>query len=173
LGTGVQAHAHWRAVRRVRPFAEVRVAGRTPAHVRARAQAWGATACESFEAAVRGAGVVCACTHAADPIVRREWLAPGAHVNSVGIGGRELDPGTIAAGLLVVEAATAFAPFPTGAFELQEVDARRGVELGAILAGHHPGRRSPDEITVFKSVGHAVEDVAVAHWVFEQSRVLG
>lgn len=172
LGTGVQAHSHWNAVRRVRPFTEVRVAGRTPTRVRARAEAWGAQACASFEAAVRGADVICACTHAAEPIVHRTWLSPGAHVNSVGIGGRELDAETIAAGLLAVEARTAFAPFPTGAYELQGMDAERGVELGAILAGAQSGRRSRDEITVFKSVGHAVEDVATAQWVVEQARVL-
>ncbi|HUX67753.1 MAG TPA: ornithine cyclodeaminase family protein [Terriglobales bacterium] len=173
LGTGVQAEAHWRAVREVREFAEVRVAGRSRARVAARADAWGAVAAESFEAAVRGADVVCACTHAAEPILRRGWLRAGAHVNSVGIGGCELDRETVTAGLLAVEALTAFAPFPIGAYELQGLERSRGVELGTILAGGHPGRRSEEEITVFKSVGHAVEDVATAAWVWQRARMLG
>jgi len=173
LGTGVQAEAHGRAVRRVRDFAEIRVAGRSRERVAARAAAWGALAAETFEAAVRGADVVCACTHAAQPILRRAWLSPGAHVNSVGIGGCELDRETVTAGLLAVEALTAFDPFPIGAYELQGVDRSLGVELGTILAGGHPGRRSEAEITVFKSVGHAVEDVAAAAWVWQRARMLG
>ena len=168
IGTGVQAEGHWRAVGRVRNFREVRVAGRTPAKVAARAAAWGAVASANVEEAVKGADVVCCCTHAAEPVLRREWLAPGAHVNSVGIGGCELDAATIAGGRLVVESAVAFAPFPGGAYELQGLDAAMGVELGAVLAGNARGRTSADEITVFKSIGHAVEDVAAAAWVLRR-----
>ncbi|MGH9486506.1 MAG: ornithine cyclodeaminase family protein [Terriglobales bacterium] len=169
LGTGVQAAAHWEAVRRVREFAEVVVAGRRREQVRRCAQAWGARAAESFEEAVGAADVVCACTHASEPIVRGAWLRPGVHVNSVGIGGCELDRETIRAGLLAVEASSAFAPFPAGAYELQGEDADAGIELGAILAGEHPGRSSAQQITVFKSVGHAVEDVAAAAWLLRRS----
>lgn len=169
LGTGVQAQAHWEAVRRVRAFQEIRVAGRTAAHVQTRAAEWGACAMESFEAAVRGADVVCACTHADEPVVRREWIQPGTHVNSVGIGGGEIDRATVEAGLLTVESRAAFAPFPAGAYELQGMDPASGIELGAILAGEHAGRTDAAQITVFKSVGHAVEDVAAAAWLLGQS----
>ncbi len=162
VGTGVQAEAHARIVRRVRAFAEVRLAGRRPERARAGAAAWGAVACDSIEAAVRGADVVCCCTHAAEPVIERAWLAPGAHINSVGIGGPELDRDTLLAGLLAVETRAAFAPFPSGAYELQGLDPALGVELGELLAGARPGRASADQITVFKSVGHAVEDVAAA-----------
>ncbi|MGH9467171.1 MAG: ornithine cyclodeaminase family protein [Terriglobales bacterium] len=168
LGTGVQAEAHGAAVQRVRKFGEIRVAGRNRARAAELAAAWGGRAAESFEGAIRGADVICACTHAAEPIVQRAWLAPGAHVNSVGIGGCELDAATIAAGLLTVESKGAFAPFPAGAYELQGVDAARGVEIGAILAGEHPGRSGDDQITVFKSVGHAVEDVAAGAWFYRR-----
>ncbi|MGH9483624.1 MAG: ornithine cyclodeaminase family protein [Terriglobales bacterium] len=169
LGTGVQAEAHCQAVRRVRAFREVRVAGRTLPHTAACALAWGARAMPDFEAAVRGADVICACTHASEPIVQRAWLAPGAHVNSVGIGGCEIDSETVTAGLLAVESLGSFAPFPAGAYELQNLDPARGVELGAILAGGHPGRSDERQITVFKSVGHAVEDVAAAAWLTRQT----
>ncbi|MGH9476473.1 MAG: ornithine cyclodeaminase family protein [Terriglobales bacterium] len=169
LGTGVQAQAHWEAVRRVRRFAEVRVAGRNAGRVHALAQAWDALPAPSFETAVRGADVICACTHALHPILQRVWLSAGAHVNSVGIGGCELDRETVTAGLLTVETRGAFAPFPAGAYELQGLDPDLGIELGAVLAGRHPGRASAQQITVFKCVGHAVEDVAAAAWLVRAS----
>lgn len=165
VGTGVQAEAHARAVRRVRRFREVRLAGRHPERARSLASAWNAMAADSIEEAVRGADVVCACTHAATPVLQRAWLKPGAHVNSVGIGGCELDPDTIAAGLLTVEAPTAFAPFPAGAFELQGLAPESGIVIGAVFTGDHPGRSSDAQITVFKCVGHAVEDVAAGAWL--------
>lgn len=170
LGAGVQGRSHLDAVRRVRPFAEARVASRTLAHAEALAVEAGATAVESFEQAVRGADVVCCCTHADTPILRRDWLAPGTHVCSVGVGeGPELDAETVRAGLLVVESPAAFEPFPAGTHELSGLDPSLGVELGQILGGAHPGRTSGDEITVYKSMGHAVEDAAAAALVLERA----
>ncbi|MGH9520796.1 MAG: ornithine cyclodeaminase family protein, partial [Terriglobales bacterium] len=165
LGTGVQARSHLNALPLVRRFVEIRVAGRNRTKAAALAAECGASVASDFEAAVRGADVVCCCTHAAEPILRRAWLAPGAHVNSVGIGGRELDAATIAAAeVLAVESPVTFAPFPAGAHELQGVDPARGTELGVLLASvAPPPSRS---LTVFKSVGHAVEDVAAAAWVW-------
>lgn len=167
LGTGVQARSHLQALPLVRDFTEIRVAGRRRDRAAALAAEFGGRGGTDFEAAVRGADVVCACTHAAEPILRREWLAPGVHVNSVGIGGHEMDAATVAgAGVLAVESPVTFAPFPAGAFELQGVDPARGVELGALLAAERPRPRPAPDLTVFKSVGHAVEDVAVAAWVW-------
>lgn len=170
LGAGVQGRSHLDAVRRVRTFKEVRVASRSFAHAQALADETGATAVESFEKAVRGADVVCCCTHADSPVLRREWLAPGSHVCSVGVGdGPELDPATVEAGLLVVESPAAFQPFPAGTYELAGLDPSLGVELGQVLSGEHPGRTSDDEITVYKSMGHAVEDAAAAALVLERA----
>jgi alanine dehydrogenase len=170
LGAGVQGRSHLDAVPRVRDFDQVRVASRTPAHAQALAGETGAAAVESFEEAVRGADVVCCCTHADAPILRREWLAPGAHVCSVGVGdGPELDAETVRAGLLVVESEAAFQPFPAGTHELSGLDPSLGVELGRILGGEHPGRTSDDELTVYKSMGHAVEDAAAAALVLERA----
>jgi alanine dehydrogenase len=170
LGAGVQGRSHLDAVPRVRDFDQVRVASRTPAHAQALARETGAAAVESFEEAVRGADVVCCCTHADAPILRREWLAPGAHVCSVGVGdGPELDAETVRAGLLVVESEAAFQPFPAGTHELSGLDPSLGVELGRILGGEHPGRTSDDELTVYKSMGHADEDAAAAALVLERA----
>ena len=163
VGAGVQAEAHARIVRRVRDFAEVRLASRRPDRTRACAAACGATPCDSIASAVRGADVVCCCTHAAAPVVEIAWLSPGAHVNSVGIGGHELGRDTLAAAaVLAVETRAAFLPFPSGAFELQGLDAAAAVELGELISGARPGRAPDARITVFKSVGHAVEDIAAA-----------
>jgi ornithine cyclodeaminase/alanine dehydrogenase-like protein (mu-crystallin family) len=174
LGTGVQAHSHARLLPRVRPFEEVRVAGRDPERVEAFAQEIGGVAAESYEEAVRGADVVATTTHAPQPVVRREWLGPGVHVNSVGLNpsGRELDEATVADALLVVESrASALAPPPAGAPELVGIDAARVyAELGELVTGAKPGRRSRDEITLYKSVGVAVQDAAAAALVLAAAR---
>jgi alanine dehydrogenase len=171
LGAGVQARSHLDAVRRVRDFDEVRLASRTYEHAEALAAESGARAVESFEEAARGADIVCCCTHADAPVLRRDWLAPGTHVCSVGVGdGPELDEETVRAGLLVVESPVAFQPFPAGAHELSGMDASIGVELGHILSGVHPGRTSDEQITVYKSMGHAVEDAAAAALVLERAQ---
>jgi len=171
LGAGVQGRSHLDAARRVRDFDVIRVASRNHEHAQAFAEETGATAVESFEVAVRGADVVCCCTHAAEPVLSREWLSPGTHVTSVGaaLDGPELDPETIRAGLLCVESRVAFSPPPAGSFELQGLEPERAVELGEVLAGTRPGRTSEDEITVYKSMGHAVEDAAAAALVLERA----
>ncbi len=171
LGAGVQGRSHLDAVRRVRRFEEVRIASRTFEHAQALANEEGAIALESFEDAVHGADVVCCCTHAAEPILRREWLSPGTHVTSVGaaLDGPELDPATVGAGLLCVESRVAFQPPPAGSFELQGLDPAKAVELGEVLAGTREGRTSDEQLTVYKSMGHAVEDAAAAALVLERA----
>ncbi len=175
LGAGVQARSHLEAVGRVRDFAEVRIASRTAAHAEALAAEAGAAVSSSFEEAVRGADVVCACTDAGAPVVRREWLAEGAHVTSVGAAaeGAELDAETVRAGLLVVESRVAFEPYPAGAHELQGLYPESAVELGEVLAGTREGRTSPVQITVYKSMGHAVEDACAAGLVYRRAVELG
>jgi alanine dehydrogenase len=167
LGTGVQARAHAQAIARVREIAEIRVAGRDPAKARALAEELGppARAVGSFDEAARGADVVCAATHAAEPVVHRTALAPGVHVNSVGYNsaGREVDEATVAGALVVVESrATAFAPAPAGAGDLVGLGPDDVVEVGELVLGERPGRTSPDQITLYKSVGVAVQDAAAA-----------
>jgi alanine dehydrogenase len=176
VGTGVQARAHARALPRVRDFEEIRVAGRDRAKAEALAEELGPTAraVDSYEEAIGGADVVAATTHAAEPVVRREWLSPGVHVNSVGLNptGRELDAETVADALLVVESReSALAPPPAGAPELVDIDpAHVHAELGELVSGAKPGRTSPDQVTLYKSVGVAVQDAAAAGLVLAAAR---
>ena len=112
---------------------------------------------------MRGADVVCVATSATEPVLRREWLAPGAHVNSVGYttSGRELDAATVRDALVVVESReSALAPPPAGSGDLEGAEVH--AELGEIVAGTRPGRSGPDELTLYKSVGVALEDDAAA-----------
>jgi ornithine cyclodeaminase/alanine dehydrogenase-like protein (mu-crystallin family) len=171
LGAGVQGRSHLDAVGRVRDFEEVRIASRNPEHARAFAAETGTTASETFEEAVKGADVVCCCTSAAEPILRREWLDPGTHLTSVGssMEGPELDRETVTAGLLVIESRVAFQPPPAGSHELEGLEPSDAVELGEVLSGAHPGRRSEEQITVYKSMGHAVEDAVAAALVLRAS----
>jgi alanine dehydrogenase len=170
VGTGVQAESHARYVRLVRPFREVLIAGRDPQKAAGLAARIGGRAA-TIEEAVRGADVVCATTHAKEPVVRLSWLRPGAHLNSVGLNpaGSELD--TVQGALLAVEArASAFAPPPAGANELREIAAAEAVELGELLSGTRAGRASAAQVTVYKSVGIAAEDAAAAALVLARMR---
>jgi alanine dehydrogenase len=176
LGTGAQARAHARAFAGVRDWTEIRIAGRDRAKAEELAAELGATAAASFEDAVRGADVVAATTHSPDPVVRLEWLAPGAHVSSVGAtqSGSELDPAIVAAATLVVETRAALAPPPAGASELAGLDESAvHAELGELVAGSRPGRTSPGETTLYKSVGVAVQDLAAAALVLAAAQERG
>jgi ornithine cyclodeaminase/alanine dehydrogenase-like protein (mu-crystallin family) len=175
LGAGVQGQSHIEAARRVRDLDEIRVASRNAEHARALAEEVGGVMFDSFEEAVRGADVVCACTDAGEPVLSADWLDPGTHVTSVGASreGPELDRATVTASLLVVESRVAFEPYPAGAHELQGLDPESTVELGEVLAGTREGRTSPEQITVYKSMGHAVEDAAAAGLIYRSAREQG
>ena len=144
LGAGVQARTHADALRRVRRFDEVRVASRDPNRAAALADDIGASAASSFEEAVRGADVVAATTHATEPVVLREWLEPGVHVNSVGAnpaGAGEVDPAIVrdAAVVAVEYRESTLAPPPAGASEFRDGAPSEVVELGELVAGSKPG----------------------------------
>lgn len=189
LGTGVQARSHARAVTRVRAFKELRLAGRD--HAKAEALAGelegeldlAVRAVATWEEACDGADVVCATTHAFEPVLRREWLAPGAHVTSVGYNprGREIDDATVADALVVVESrAAALAPVPAGSNDLLQ-PIERGLisadhvhaEIGELVEGLRSGRDSSEQITLYKSVGVAVQDGAAAALVMRAARDRG
>lgn len=176
LGAGTQGRSHLETLPRVRDFGEIRVASRSSAHAeelashhpRARPMA-------SFADAVRGADVVACCTDAHEPILRREWLAPGTHVSAVGgTFGPELDPDTVRASRVFVEWRGAVTnPPPAGAHELQGLDPAAVTEVGEVIAGTRPGRESRDQITLYKSTGHAVEDAATARLVYDRALAQG
>jgi ornithine cyclodeaminase len=183
VGTGVQARSHAHALCRVRPIREIRVAGRDPAKAKVLADELGALAPEvravpSYQDALDGADIVCATTHSEVPVVRREWLSPGVHVTSVGYNpaGRELDEATVRAALVCVESRSAvLAPFPAGSNDLLGVLTAEQVhaELGELVTGSKPGRTSPEQITLYKSVGVAVQDAAAAGLVLAAARRQG
>jgi ornithine cyclodeaminase len=189
LGTGVQARSHARAVVRVRPIAQVLVAGRERRKADALATELAddlgvqVRAVDSYAEALEHADVACATTHALDPVVRRDWLAPGTHVTSVGYNpaGREIDDQTIVDALVCVESRrAALAPVPAGSNDLTQ-PIRDGVitpehvhaELGELVSGSKPGRTSAEQITLYKSVGVAVQDAAAAALVLAKARELG
>ncbi len=188
IGTGVQARAHLRAVSRVRDFGFIHVVGRDFDKAKALAEEFlgggrRVGAYVNVDEAVHDADVVCACTHSPDPVVRREALRDGTHVNSVGYNtaGREVDGETVAAALVVVESrAAALAPPPGGSNDLLWpirdglIDATHvHAELGELVAGTRPGRATDSQLTLYKSVGVAVEDAAAAALVLRLARERG
>jgi ornithine cyclodeaminase/alanine dehydrogenase-like protein (mu-crystallin family) len=179
VGAGHQAHAHVRALRAL-PFERILVASRTAEHARKLAAESDVEAVETVEEAVRAADVVCTVTSSADPVVRREWLRPGTHVNAVGAcfpHTRELDSETVAAAAFFVdrresaenEAGDYVIPLQEGAIGEGHIRA----ELGEILIGAASGRESDDQLTVFESLGLAVEDLAAAEYVAQRARETG
>jgi alanine dehydrogenase len=175
LGSGVQAASHLEAMRCVRAVRRVRVWSPTPAHREAFAREQAArhgidvAAVADAERAVAGADIVCTVTGAADPVLHGEWLAPGAHVNAVGASSprtRELDGAAVAAARLFVDRRES-ALAEAGDVLLARAEGALAAdtpltELADVLLGAAPGRRHAGEITIFKSLGLAVEDAAAA-----------
>lgn len=170
LGSGVQARSHLEALRLVRPFSEVRVW--SPRNARAFAERYGVTATATPEEAVRGADVVVVAVSSQVPVLFGRWLAPGTHVNAIGAtrpDWRELDDEVLARARLYVDSRDAATKESGDVIAAREVVA----EIGAVVAGVQPGRQSAEEITLFKSVGVAVEDMAAAALVHERYLQLG
>jgi len=189
IGTGVQAQSHALAVTRVRPFRLVKIIGRRLDAARALAADVGrltgidTEAHTDLDAGCAGADVVCAATHSAEPVIEGNRLVDGVHVTSVGynIAGREVDTDAIVRSLVVVESrAAVLAAPPAGANELR-IPIEEGVitpdhihaELGELVAGTRPGRAAPKQITLYKSVGVAAQDVAAALLVMRRAREQG
>jgi alanine dehydrogenase len=186
IGAGKQAFAQVASVCAVRPIATVRVFSRSPERREAFARTieaeLGVEAVPhaSAEACVAGADVVVTITKSAEPVCRSEWLADGVHVNAAGANAanrRELDEATVLrAGLRVtddrrqaqVEAAEFIDLAAAGRLDWASVH-----ELGDIVTGRVAGRRSPTEVTLFKSLGIALEDVAFAHLVYTRALEAG
>ncbi|MBA3432553.1 MAG: ornithine cyclodeaminase family protein [Actinobacteria bacterium] len=180
LGAGVQARAHVHAMRAVLDDPEIRIWARNPAAAGKLAAEVDAIASPSPDAALLGAEVVCTTTSSKEPVLRRDWLASGAHVNAVGSSiptARELDTETVAVGSLFVdrresalnEAGDYLIAAAEGAIGPDHIKA----ELGEVLVGKHPGREDDDELTLFKSLGIAVEDLASAELVVRRARERG
>ena len=186
IGTGTQASTHAEAMALVRPLRRVRVFGRDAERTRRFAEAASGRIgvpvepVSSARDAVEGADLVCTVTSSVEPVVEGAWLRPGAHVNAVGActpNARELDTAAIAAARLFVdrresaqrESGDYLIPLREGAIGEQAILA----EVGEVLVGSHPGRGNDDEITVFDSLGIAIEDLAAAQWVLEKAGEAG
>jgi alanine dehydrogenase len=186
IGSGVQARSHLEAIGLVRRLSEIRVWSPTAAHRDAFAREMrprcGApiTVAASAQDAVEGADVIVLVTAARDAVVRRDWIRPGAHVCAVGAcrpDQREMDSALVAGGRLFVDSRTAaFAEAGDVAMAISEgaIDETHiAGELGEVLSGAVAGRTSEDEITIFKSLGLAVEDVAAAHLAYRKAAERG
>lgn len=182
LGSGVQARSHLEAMLLVRPASRVRLWSRTAERARAFAEREGARhgltieVAPSAREAVAGADILCTTTSATEPILQGEWVTPGAHINAIGAytpTTREVDTATVARSSLFVDSREA-ALSEAGDFLLAAAEAgltpqHIRAELAEVLIGRHPGRRSDDEVTLFKSLGLGVEDAAAAAYVFERA----
>lgn len=165
LGAGVQGRSHMAAIPLVRNIREIRVFSRDRAKCTV----------GSAEEAVRGADIVVTATSSREPVIRREWIAPGAHINAVGssiAAAREIDGATVAASSMFVDRREStvnesgdylFALREGAIAGPQHIRA----EIGEILTGKAQGRTSRDEITLFKSLGLAIEDLAAVRYLYE------
>ena len=184
LGTGVQGQAHAHALAATRPLSAIRLVGRDSGRARRVAAELAGRlglpvrACETAEEALAGADIVVTATNSAQPVLRREWLAPGAHVNAVGAclpADREIDTATMAGATLFADSRESVR-HESGDYLLA---AREGAvnpvraEIGELLTGSAQGRSAPDEITVFESLGLAAEDLAAASYLYQKARRLG
>jgi ornithine cyclodeaminase/alanine dehydrogenase-like protein (mu-crystallin family) len=178
IGSGVQARMHLESMPLVRKIRRVRIWSRD----RAKAVAFAESSdvrielCDTAEDAVRGASIICTTTSSSEPVLHGEWIAEGAHVNAVGActpRARELDSFAVARARLFVdsrigalnEAGDILTPLHEGRFGPEHIVA----ELGEVAAGVRRGRENPGEITLFKSLGLAVEDIAAAQFVHAQA----
>lgn len=181
LGTGEQAATHARAIRKVRALKSITIWGRSPQRAQAFAGTIRAelnlpvTAIATVQQAVANADIVCTVTAATEPILQSEWVQPGTHINVVGsshAGPAEIDNALVAR-------ARFFADSREGVLEqgAEFLRAKRAgliddshilAEIGDVLAGKTHGRRTHDEITIYKSLGHIAQDLASAWWLYSQ-----
>jgi ornithine cyclodeaminase len=186
LGSGVQASAHLDAMRCVRKLRRVRVSSRSIEQAKAFARHHQKTidvpieASASAQAAVSGADLICTATASSDPVLFGDWIAEGAHINAVGAcfpKAREIDTRAVVRSRLYVDRRES-ALAEAGDFLIPRAEGAIGDdhivgEIGDIVLGRLPGRRSPAEITLFKSLGIAIEDLAAAHFIHARARKLG
>ncbi|HEX3113654.1 MAG TPA: ornithine cyclodeaminase family protein [Candidatus Eisenbacteria bacterium] len=186
IGSGVQARTHLAAMKAVRPLRRVRVWSRNRANAErfaseeAKAAGVPIEVAETAEAAVKGADLVCTTTSSREPVLQGAWLAAGAHVNAVGAcfpNAREVDTEAVRRARLYTdcresclkEAGDFIIPRNEGAID----DGHLVGEVGDVFLGKIPGRRSPNEITLYESLGVAVEDLAAAHAIHRRARETG
>jgi ornithine cyclodeaminase/alanine dehydrogenase-like protein (mu-crystallin family) len=178
LGAGIQARAHLEALAAVRPFESARIWGRTEAHARSLADdvdvSFPVDVASSPQQAVADADVVATTTASPEPVVAREWLARGTHINAVGSSiptAREIDAETMGAAALFADRRESFyAEAGDYLLAVDEIGPREvRAELGEVLAGKAEGRRDDEELTLFKSLGLAAEDLAAVEHLYHRA----
>jgi len=183
VGAGVQARSHLTAMACVRTITGARVTSRTPAHAKAFVTemqsncSFPIEAVDSVRAAVTGADIIVTATTANEPVLRREWIAAGTHINAVGTfspTAREVDTDTMAAASLFVDRRES-ALNEAGDYILAANEGAIGpdhirAEIGQVLIGAAHGRATRDEITLFKSLGLAIEDLATAAFLYQKAQ---
>ena len=173
LGAGVQGTHHLMTFPLVCDFDEIRIGSlRLKDAERLAALHPRAHAVDDFEAAVRDSDIVALSSHAGEPIIQPDWIQPGTHVSSVGYKPPrgELPRGLLERGSLFVETRLAFEPTPVGCAELDGLDPASATELGEVVARKRSGRVSRDEITIYKAMGHVIEDMVAADIAIRAAR---
>jgi len=176
IGAGVQAREHLRLLPLIRDFDHINVCSLHPEEAqRLAAQSSRARFHGDVEKAVRESDVVCLATHSAHPVIQPQWLKVGAHVSSVGYHPPHGELPTMLAQhhRLFVETQGAFEPIPVGCPELAGLDRSKATTLGAVALGSAPGRVSQDEITVYKAMGIAMEDLVAASLAYASAKRAG
>ncbi len=172
IGAGVLGHAHLKMIGTLSGLEEIYVASKDLSKARALAAlASNAHAVDSVHEAVSNADVVCLCTSSIEPVIKADWLKEGVHVTSVGYRppGGELPRDLVEKSRIFVESKVAFDAPPVGSAELQGLSPESGTEMGEMLLGQRPGRRSEKEATIYKSMGHAMEDLVAANLVYQKA----
>ncbi len=181
LGTGEQAATHARAISRIRPLTSIAVWGRSSERASAFVDnmqtelALPVTAFITAQQAVADADIICTVTSASEPILKSEWVRPGTHINAVGSG----QPGPAEIDNALVARARFFADSREGVLHqgAEFLHAKQAgliddshilAEIGEVLAGTAEGRRTREEVTIYKSLGHIVQDLATAWWLYSQ-----
>ncbi|MFV0297452.1 MAG: ornithine cyclodeaminase family protein [Hyphomicrobiaceae bacterium] len=176
VGGGVQAREHVRQLNLVGTFDEIAVYARQPATAQSLAGSIpNSKAVSDLEAAARQADVICLTTSSTTPVIQDDWVKPGTHVTSVGFAPphSEVPKGLVGRARLFVEAMTAFEPAPVGCAELAGIDKSRGADLGSVLKGTTQGRTSDTGITLYNSLGNAMEDMIAANIAYEAAVAAG
>jgi len=172
VGAGIQGREHLRLLPLARDFAEIRIASLYTEDAEALAREFpGVQPILDLEAAIRSSDVVCLASHAYEPVISADWVRPGAHVTSVGYAPPrgELPPDLLDRATLYVETEAAFEPPPVGCAELANLSPSDGIRLGDMLAGSAPGRISDQQVTVYKAMGIAMEDMVAAHLAYRSA----
>lgn len=176
IGAGVLGETHLKMIETLSGIEKIFIASNNFSKAQAIAsRASNAHAVDSIQQAVSQADIVCLCTSSAEPVIKKEWLKAGVHISSVGYRppGGELPRDLIEKSHIFVESKVAFSDPPVGCSELKGLDPSFGAELGEVLLNQKEGRRNEQEITIYKSMGHAMEDLIAANLVYQKAVELG